>query len=157
VGYEPTSPVFERAKTIHALGLVAIVIGYDVLLPNAIMPFFINSSSEARIQIMEKKCNYVHTWHARFNTFSLRTKNTLKCFDKYYPYIAKYQHKYSEIYNLCSSLRLTDRFSGPYETMTWLGKQTRRWQFLYLSFSRCHHWSSGLAQRYCSRLAFWRF
>jgi hypothetical protein len=30
VGYEPTVPVFERAKTVHALDRAATVIGYGV-------------------------------------------------------------------------------------------------------------------------------
>jgi hypothetical protein len=31
VGFEPTIPVFERAKTVHALDCAAIVIGEDIL------------------------------------------------------------------------------------------------------------------------------
>jgi hypothetical protein len=32
VGFEPTTPVFERAKTVHALDSVAVVIGQQFLL-----------------------------------------------------------------------------------------------------------------------------
>jgi hypothetical protein len=34
VGFEPTIPVFELAKTVHALHRVAIVIGYIVHIRN---------------------------------------------------------------------------------------------------------------------------
>jgi hypothetical protein len=33
VGFEPTIPVFERAKPVHALDRAAAVIGSDVLIP----------------------------------------------------------------------------------------------------------------------------
>jgi hypothetical protein len=33
VGFEPTIPVFERAKTVHALDRAATVIGFIILCP----------------------------------------------------------------------------------------------------------------------------
>jgi hypothetical protein len=37
VGFEHTIPVFERAKTVHALDRAAIVIGWDSLLDGEIL------------------------------------------------------------------------------------------------------------------------
>jgi hypothetical protein len=35
VGFEPMTPVFERAKTVHAIDRAATVIGYGILTPAA--------------------------------------------------------------------------------------------------------------------------
>jgi hypothetical protein len=37
VGYEPTTPVFERAKTVHASGRAVTVVGWEMIYHYKIM------------------------------------------------------------------------------------------------------------------------
>jgi hypothetical protein len=54
VGFEPTTPVFERAKTVHALGRAVTVIGKDSL------PCSRNSYSEPFQSTLPQRSSLIH-------------------------------------------------------------------------------------------------